>query len=184
MLTPLLAASALLLAAAPSGAPATPPAAAGTTAKAPARFASADFGFSAQFPCAASGGEVPGDGPVKTHVFMCGGQQKGETAFAISVMVPPAEGADQLASLDFVRPLLQGLAAQLAKGTNGKVAREGSVRADAVEGYEVVVEGAGGHGRFRAFPHQGRVYQVVAIGAVERAAEADTFVESFALDAR
>jgi hypothetical protein len=94
-------------------------------------------------------------------------------------MVPPSGAADQLATPEFVRALLQKLTGDVVAGANGRVVREGVVRSGSVQGYEAIVEAAGGRGRYRAFPHRGRVYQVMAIGRIERAEEADLFVESF-----
>src|SRR5512133_1777099 len=161
MLTGLALLSTLLLAADPAAKPAV----AAPAKPAPlARFVSEPFAFSAAFPCAPrqqTMGNDPAAGPVKVHVFLCGGEQKGETAFGVSVLVPPAEGAAELANLEFIKAMLQGLAGQIATGTSGKVLREGPVKLGAVEGYETIVEGAGGRGRFRAFPHAGRIYQII-----------------------
>src|SRR5512133_110962 len=170
MLTGLVALSTLLLAADPAARPApSAPAKAVATPSAPpaaprARFVSEPFAFSAAFPCEPrqqTMGDDPAAGPVKVHVFTCGGEQKGESAFGVSVLVPPAEGAAELANLEFIKAMLQGLAGQIATGTSGKVLREGPVKLGAVEGYETIVEGAGGRGRFRAFPHAGRIYQII-----------------------
>ena len=104
----------------------------------------------------------------------------GDSAFGVVVLVPPAGNA-KLASLDTARDLLTERGEVAARQGMGQVVRQGPIRSGGIEGYELVIEAGRGRARFVAYVHRGRIYEVSGIGDRSRAAEMDSFVDSFRL---
>jgi hypothetical protein len=104
----------------------------------------------------------------------------GDSAFSVLVLVPAA-GGEKLASFDTARKLMEERAEVVVREGKGLVVRQGPIRSGAVEGYELVIEAGKGRARFVVFAHRGRIYEVSGLGDRGRAAEIDSFVDSFRL---
>jgi len=146
-------------------------------------YVSSAWDFSAAFPSSPveDALEAPtAAGPLTGRHIHSVAKQVGDSSYGVVVLVPPA-GDGKLASLDTARDLLAERGEVVMRQGMGQVVRQGPIRSGVVEGYELVIEAGMGRARFVAFVHRGRIYEVSGIGDRSRAAEIDSFVDSFRL---
>jgi len=118
-------------------------------------------------------------GPLVIKSFRGGAAKMGDTAFGVMVMTPPKKAAESFLKVEVARQLLESTTGTIIAGTHGRIVRQGPIRRDGVDGWEIIIEAGKGRGRYLAFPHQGHIYQVLAIGNPDRVSEIDAFVDSF-----
>jgi hypothetical protein len=147
-------------------------------------YVSSDWDFSAAFPGSPVESQLEtrtaaGEAVTGRH-FRTVAKNVGDTSFGVVVLLPPAGNA-KLATPDTARELMAERAEVVVREGKGQVVRQGPIRLGVVEGYELVIEAGKGRARFAVFAHRGRIYEVSGLGDRSRAAEIDSFVDSFRL---